>query len=242
MTKAEEALKEFGLSEKEVQVYLACLELGSATANDIAVKAKINRSTTYDILKLFLEKGIASKVISSKTTNFEVSSPSRLLSIIEEKKTKLLSSMEELKQIQERVIKKPILELYEGEYGIKTILEDIITTKKQTDVISTSKIFQTLTYDFPKYIAKRAEAKIYSRVIQEDSPYTKQLKKKDKQELRETRSIKNFEVNSAIFIYGDKVAILKLAKNEFIGVLITDKTLADDKRQIFELLWKTAEK
>ncbi len=237
----EEALISFGLSTKEVKIYLACLALGTATANTIAQKSYLNRSTTYDILKSFLEKGLASKITKEKTTYFEVASPEKLIASLEEKKEKLKTILPQLKLIQELTIQKPTVEVYQGKEGFKTILEDILATKKQTDVISTSKIFDIMNYYFPFYIKRRAELKIYARVIQEHSPQTLELKKSDEKQARETRSIKGFNINSMIFIYADKVAIIKLVENEVISVLIHDQTIADDKRTIFAVLWKSAQ-
>ena len=40
-------LQDIGLSEKEARVYLAALEIGRATADQLAKHAKIVRPTTY---------------------------------------------------------------------------------------------------------------------------------------------------------------------------------------------------
>ncbi|MBU2589745.1 MAG: hypothetical protein KJ939_00580 [Nanoarchaeota archaeon] len=236
----EEALQSFGFSPKEIKIYLACLELGTATGNEIANKSIINRSTTYDILKLLVEKGIASKLIKNNTTHFEVVGPMKLIAQLEEKKAKLNSVLDKLKVIEERVIKKPIVEVYEGHEGIKTIFEDILLTKKEVEVISTSKIFEVLNYYFPNYIIRRKEERIFTRVIQEESPKTKEVKKKDKNEFRKTKAIENMDINSATFIYGDKFAIIRLVKNELIGILTWEKNLAEDQRKLFEILWNQA--
>ncbi|MBI3888691.1 helix-turn-helix domain-containing protein [Candidatus Nomurabacteria bacterium] len=53
-------LKNFGFSEKEISVYLALIELGSSSVRTIAGKAKVNRGTTYDILKSLINMGIVS--------------------------------------------------------------------------------------------------------------------------------------------------------------------------------------
>ncbi len=235
-----EALQAFGLSDKEIKIYLASLELGTATANEISNKADLNRSTTYDLLKSFLEKGIASKVIKNKTTNFEVAAPEKLIAQLEERKVKLKSVLDELKLLEQQVVKKPTIEAYEGHAGIKTILEDILLTKKRTDVISTSKIFDAFIHFFPQYIRRRKELGIFSRVIQEESSETLQLKKNDKKDNRKTKVLKNFNINSATFIYGEKVAVIKLIKNDLIAVLITDEIVAEDQRSIFEKLWQIA--
>jgi sugar-specific transcriptional regulator TrmB len=236
----EEALFSFGLSPKEIKVYLSCLELGSATAQEISDKSYLNRSTTYDVLKALLEKGLAAKVFKEKTTFFEVARPEKLLFMLDEKKEKLSSVIKQLKLMQEYTIRKPVVQVYQGKEGFKTILDDILATKQQTDVISTSAIFTVMKTFFPYYIKQRAELKIFSRVIQEFSEETSSLKLADKKDLRETRSLKGFNIKSMTFIYGSKVATIKLVEKEIIGVLIDDKSLANDQRQIFEVLWKAA--
>ena len=117
---------------------------------------------------------------------------------------------------------------------------DIILKKKQTDVISPSKVFDVLIYSFPNYILQRKEAGIFARVIQEQCKHTVELKKKDKSELRITRALAGLDLNSMTFIYGDNIAIIKLVNKGLMGVLIRDKMLADDQRGIFEILWSQA--
>ena len=47
----EQALEDFGLSQKEVQVYLKLLRIGESTVSKLSKETGINRVTIYDILK-----------------------------------------------------------------------------------------------------------------------------------------------------------------------------------------------
>ncbi|MGV8162985.1 MAG: TrmB family transcriptional regulator [Candidatus Nanoarchaeia archaeon] len=236
-----EALDSFGLSEREQKVYLVNLELGTTTANKITEKSGLNRSTVYDILRDFLKKGISSKLEKNGVTHFDVASPVKLINILEEKKLKLESALPQLKLLQERATVKPIVKVFEGKEGMKTILADILETKSSMDVISTSKVFRILKFNFPNYIKDRAKLNLKARVIQEESKDTTALKSKDKQESRETRSLKNFNPNSMTFIYKNKVATIKLVEDEIMSILIQDENLANDQRAIFEILWINAQ-
>lgn len=240
-TSASEALKEYGLSEKEIIIYLSLLELGNATANQIADKSRLNRSTTYDILKMFIEKGIASKTIIMNVAHFEVASPEKLIAVIDDKKAKLTEAMPEFEVLKNKTVEKPVVKVYEGKNGFKTILNDIISTGKPISVISTSKVFDVMVFEFPHYITERKNRGIAARVIQEKSKQTDSLKKHDKEELRETKSLKNFNANSMMWIYDNKVAIVKLVKNEIICISIQDKTIAEDNKNMFNILWEAAE-
>ena len=52
----QDVLKSIGLDDKEARVYMALLELGTATVHPIANKAEIKRPTTYLILEQLLKK------------------------------------------------------------------------------------------------------------------------------------------------------------------------------------------
>ena len=49
-----------GVDEKEAKVYLSALEIGSSPVSEIAVKAKMNRVTTYGFLEKLVKKGMVS--------------------------------------------------------------------------------------------------------------------------------------------------------------------------------------
>src|SRR3989344_3663074 len=125
----EQELKEFGLTDNEVKVYLACLKLGTALVQGIAKKANTYRTYTYEILKSLIEKGLVSYVIKNGKQYFEVAEPEKLLNILKEKETKINKILPDLKNIYKTSIEKPKVELYEGKEGLKTILDDIIRTK-----------------------------------------------------------------------------------------------------------------
>ena len=57
----EQDLKNLGLSEKEAIIYLASLELGPSTIQEISKKAQIKRSSTYDMIRFLMERGLMSE-------------------------------------------------------------------------------------------------------------------------------------------------------------------------------------
>ncbi|MBS3097523.1 hypothetical protein J4209_01865 [Candidatus Woesearchaeota archaeon] len=74
----EEALRKFGLSDREIKVYLALLELGEALASKIAEKTNTPRTLSYDILENLLKKGLVSYVIKSNKKYFSAFDPNNL--------------------------------------------------------------------------------------------------------------------------------------------------------------------
>jgi sugar-specific transcriptional regulator TrmB len=234
----EQALKDFGLNDKEIKVYLALLNLGTTSVHKIAEKADIIRTTTYDILKSLIEKGLASYVIKSGVKYFEAANPEKIIAILEEKKTAIQEILPALNKIKEIVLEKPTVEIYEGKEGVKTIMEDFLKTKKTIYGYSSCSFYNTLSYYFPHFRKRRAKLGIKSRVIMEKSPQTIDFKKSNKEEMREMRFLPQLAKHKiGYYIYGDKLAILLGAIEEPIGILIHNKEIADFEREKFEMIW-----
>lgn len=238
----EEALRKFGLTEREVKVYLAALVTGTATANTIAKYAKIERTTTYDVLKSLMERGIASYILKDKRKCFEVIPPQNLISILDANKKSLQEVLPELRALARTTVEKPKVSLFEGKLGIKNIIYDVYREGKNFDVYANSEIITFLNHDFEKFVKLRTQQKIFVRVIHEKSAETIKLIEEEKHKQRDVRYLENFKLPSATFIYADKVAIFNFSKLEPIGVLIENRDIANTQRIVFEKLWSLSKK
>lgn len=126
------ALAELGLASKEADTYLAMLELGPSSVQDIAKKAGINRTTTYVMLEGLKKYGLVSTFERGKKTLFAAENPEQLLDIltresdvISAKKNKLEASLPRLLAIFNTVDDKPRVRFMEGEAPIREIMSEI---------------------------------------------------------------------------------------------------------------------
>ncbi len=236
MISKEEALKGIGLSEKEIKVYLALLVLGQSSVNAIAKKSNINRVTCYDLLKVLSEKGFVSYVIRSGVKYFEAVNPSKFIDDLKEKQEKIQTILPELQQIKGSIIEKLNMETYEGINGLKSIFNDILKENKQTDFIGAPRMLKSLEFYFPHFIKQKRKQNIFSRVITEDCKEMFDYKKKSPKKYIKMKFIKN-NINITKIIYGNKVAFLTFNKENSIGILIQDKELAEQERQLFNMLY-----
>ena len=229
------------LSKNEVAVYLTLLKIGSTKVTEISEKSKVPRTFVYDILNALIKKGLVSYVIKSGVRYYEAANPLRLKDILKEKEDKIDVILPELETIQKFIKNKPSVELYAGKEGIKTILEGMIKMPVGSSycVYGNAQIFNLLTFYFPHYVKRRAERKIFARVIQEDVEFLRRAKKRDKEECREMRFLP-IRFKSYVFIYEDKIALITTEEDEPIGILIQNKDLAETQKQVFEVLWNLA--
>jgi sugar-specific transcriptional regulator TrmB len=78
-------LTQIGLTESEIKVYFALLELETSTIGPIVDKAKVQESKIYYLLERLKEKGLVSFVIKNNVKHFQAADPKNLVRIISDK-------------------------------------------------------------------------------------------------------------------------------------------------------------
>lgn len=124
----EKLLERLGLSQKEARVYLALLELGKDTVQNIGKKAKVARPTTYVILEKLLDLGLVSVADENKKTLFVAESPKELEKLLKQqeqdfeyRRQELNDQLDQLLAIYNASGSKPIVRYFEGPEGLKAL-------------------------------------------------------------------------------------------------------------------------
>lgn len=228
-----------GFTKKEAAVYLAALELGEATITDIAEKAGLPRTTSYGFIKILSAKGLLSFSIKKRRKYFFAEDPVRLSNINQERERLLKEALPSLRSIYNVSETKPKIRFYEGREGIKTILEDILKSKKDFLAITSIKDMMRVFRDyFPHFIEVRAKRKIHVNLLTNKTPESLKLAQEDKKKFRETKFVpRNFSFHTANFIYGNKIAIISVKKQPAIGIIIEDPDITYTFKMLFEIIW-----
>lgn len=241
-------LKNFGLSEKEIAVYLALIELGPSSVREISAKSKVNRGTSYDILKSLISLGIVSYYNKESKQYFIAEQPEKLLSAIDQKQEDLLEvrkniqeTLPLIKTLFEKQGGKPVVKFYEGGKGVRQIFEDVLsevsaTAEKSYYLYSsaTAEHRKNVYGAMPDFSKKRIAKKISVKIISlgEGGQLAGMDERKqmpvDNKELKATHEI----------VYAGKVAHISIDSNgEPVGVVIQNEEIYNMQRMIFEFNW-----
>lgn len=242
-------LKEIGLSVKEANTYLALVAIHTNPASTIAKRAGLNRCSCYTILERLIQKGFVQKVIREKVTYYTPVDLKYILDHLKNKQSDLENKIETLDTAIEQfelskkgTSSKPKVIFYEGDAAIQNILEDRLNAEGIIRVYGSIHLLEAL---FPKYLPgfykRRIQKNIYVKAIYPANEYTHALKKRDPQELRQSRLIpREFDFHLHLSIYADKVAMTSLG--EKFGVLIESKEMAEAYSKIFDFIWASTKK
>lgn len=246
-------LKQIGLSEKEISIYLANLEIGTAAASIIARKAGLARTTGYSVLSELHKKGFVSRYERANTQYFTAISGQELTKLLQKKQRAMQQQVDmvqsiipELNALHTAPIKPPKVQYFEGIEGIQQIYEDTLKGS-EVEKLAYSSAPETsgqLKKSILDYVEKRTAKGMQVRAIFPNNTDSKEYIKNDKKALRTSRlaNLKQFQFKSEINIYGNKVAITSLIPPHYHGVIIESPEIAETQKAIFELAWKGARK
>ncbi|NQU79341.1 hypothetical protein HQ545_06260 [Candidatus Woesearchaeota archaeon] len=247
----ENALREIGLTEGEIQAYMVLLETGSTTTGKIIKHSKISGSKVYEVLDRLIGKGLASSVTKNGVKYFEATGPERILDYLDERNDRLDDKRTMIKNILPQLIlrqehaPKSNVKVFTGFEGLKTANEDIINTlQKGESWLSMGLTKQPESWEI--YFTKRQKVRAGKGIIHKhllNEKYKSLYEKRKKLPHTEFRFLpKEIEMPTSIEIYKEKVLILILLQDDPMAIMIESKPVSDSFRNYFNVLWKTAKK
>jgi len=99
-------LKEYGLEDNEIKVYLFLVGNGETSAYRVAKETKIHKSTCYDILDRLIIKGFASNIEKNKKSFYSALDINQTITKLRDRENVLLAILPEIEQIKKREISK----------------------------------------------------------------------------------------------------------------------------------------
>ncbi len=241
-------LQKLGLTEKEARVYLAALELGGSSVQDIAKKAGVKRPTTYVILETLKEKGLIFEEKQSRRSEYFAESPDILKKKVQEQKQAIDESMPFLQSMYNSEKVKPKVLVYEGVENMKRLYLETLW-KSKTEILffaSIKKIKEKMPGLLDIWVQDMARGKKFQNKTREilnadpiDIEFALEAKKvygpDQKIRILPPGFLHQFAgADNAIF--EDKIMMISFEEKLFTTV-IQSKVLADTFRALYELAW-----
>ena len=247
----EKTLSAIGLSDPEIAVYLALLELGPQPASVVAKRAKLKRGHTYNVLEDLTKKGIVQEFEKEKIKRFAGCPPESLLTIlnrreeeVQHQKQQLTEVLTDLEKMRNPAAAQAKIRFFQGPAGVKQMYED--TIREQSKPIHA---FVDFAHCFPgehnlelnewmwRYTQRRADRDVEYRGIAVKSDVSDMAYERREREKRTLKMLEDMEMPVEINIYENKVAIVS-SSMDMVGLMIEDEPTATALRSIHQAMWK----
>jgi len=232
-------LQQLGLHEKEAMVYLALLQMGTASVPAISIKAGTKRPTTYLILEELRMKGLVTLLPKKVRALYTAQSPQKLLEEQREKEETIQRNMPELMAIYNSKKEKPKVTYYQGEDHIVELYDEIFKEKSILFYGSIGSISATVFEKIKGYIERIEKENLDVReVLQADQKSIRYAQENRSQNHQIKIASENFLFPTDNMIFGNKVAIITY-KDTPMAVVIESNDVVETYKSLFEIAWQS---
>ena len=230
-------LEDLGLTNAEIKVYLASLEIGTSTAGPILEKTKLQNSVVHMTLHKLVEKGFMSFVKKGKVRHYHSTDPKNIIGFIEEKKKRFETILPEL-LIRQKKQEKQEAEIYEGFKGFKAMLYELMKGAKRGDECLFFSFYAANPDDFENAYTFYKD---FEKDFNKKGVITKGITPSNIKDKFKGRDVKNilfvdFPTPTNISIFKNRIAFTPWEDKQ-MSFLINSRQLAESFRQYFYSIW-----
>lgn len=245
----ESALKKIGLTNGEIKVYLALLEIGSSSIGEIIKKSKVSGSKTYEVLDRLMDKGLASSITKNNVKHFEAASPERILDYLEEKKQTIDAEKIQVQQIipdlilKQKSTNKSEVKVFTGWEGLKTAEEYILSSLDRGDewlsMGLTSQPKEWEIYFDKKQVERANKGIIHKHLL--NKKYKSLYENRKHLAHTEFRFLpEQMEMPTSTEVFKNNVLIFIIIKESPMAIIIKNESVAESFRKYFYTMWNAA--
>lgn len=245
MKELSQTLSKLGIEENQAKVYMALLELGSATVQEAARKSGIKRTSIYNFLDEMEQDGLISIVQQGHRILLIAEDPNNLIKKSKQNTLAISKIIPALMGMYNMPGNKPKIKYYQGIEGLKKSYESILKQGGTQYIISDyEKMLTTKNLGWNKWIwnypSRRIARDIDVKCIAKAGPMAKKVKAKDKLHSRQTRILKGegIELDTEINIYENTVVMISF-RRPYAGVIIEDRSIAMTMKSLWQIIWKS---
>jgi len=239
-------LKAFGLSDKEIALYLAILSNGPTSPTNLSRASGLKRPTVYVLLEELEKKELIEQTTIKGRQFFKVSTLNQFKELVEdellklEKQRRMVDGLIDELEVFKQAGKEPAFTThFEGEQGIFAIFEEIIESGEKPLFFGSTHALAK-KYDEDKWLktitkGKEKEKEENARIITDKSKLIKKMLNENSKKLKMLPD--DFSSKAALVIFGKKIAIMSLSTNPF-GVIMENKEVAGLMKIMFSFAWE----
>ncbi len=262
MKSFQNTLKQFGLNDKQIELYQHLVGKGWQTILQISKQTELPRTTIYRIIGELTEMGLIEEKVDFKTSYYQSTSVHSFESLILEKEKSLTYLKHQIPALKNHLAALSLISntaetqvhFYRGLRGLKTMEWKLCEAANSTTyVFGDGKWHNVMGRDFAEEIRhERINQNIKIKEILNPDKITPVSEdgtiewtsipgfiKNHYQHRQIAKNILNIE--NEIIIVPDKVFLFSIQDNEIVGIEIISPAYAQFFTQLFNIIWNQAE-
>lgn len=241
-------LIDFGLTDKEIMIYLTLLKTGPNTIMNLARETNIKRSTTHNTVEELIKKGLVSQTNYGERRMVVAEDPKKLEFLMEQKKwemRKLEDNMPDIvKGIYDLVPKAKEninveVKYYQGEKEIRYVYDQSLKADEVFSFVNLDKYYEVFPETesmFNKAFENNPKRNVWDIAL--DSPLAREVSKGHDRYHKRYLPESKFFAGVDILIFNDQTALIQLEKDNITATLIRSRLIAESLKALHQSMWE----
>ena len=235
----ESELKELGLTDNEIKIYLVLLQHGALNPTKLAEKTGLHRSYIYDTLERLLDKGIINTILVNGKKHYQPVDPKALREIFELKLRQLDAILPQLSGLFQSTKEETRIELHKGKRVYRTLIKDLLANIKKNDVICLLGVDENILETVEPIYLKQYFNIIKEKNVRERIIIASGGKRLEEKHLEYKEIDSKYLDETTVVIHQSKVFIF-IWGNPYYLIIIESPKVAHTYRKQFDIIWKMA--
>ncbi|MDD3647796.1 MAG: helix-turn-helix domain-containing protein [Candidatus Dojkabacteria bacterium] len=247
-------LENIGLNPIEVKIYLALLQLGEATVNNIAKETRIKRTTIYPFLDSLRDKGLIEWGLQKYNRKAKSKEPKQLVRFAKAQERKygravlnLDGQIKDIEKLYNPNLKDVEVKYFEGARECREMLLELYNIKGNMYTYSSWMKYQYLGHEwcenFYNNLYKQKGMKNNIQIVsatEHNLWHAKDYVKESRYKKRYFPKFippKKYYINIDTFLFNDIKLILSFKNVKPNGIYIKNRDLAQSEKAVFKVLY-----
>jgi predicted transcriptional regulator len=235
----ETSLKDLGLLQSEIRIYLYLLQQGLATPPQISKGTGIQRTNAYHVLQSLREKGLILEQTKGTRKVYLTNDPEALLLSLERKKDIVANILPDLRGLRNVQKNKPTIRFFDGITQIQEIYWLSLEAKEIIALGSTNRLYAL----FPEFMGRWVQEVKKRQIIIRDIvtfPSRDQVLRYMSEALKGSYDarilpMKYGELSTDLLLWNDNIALITL-EEPYFGTILTNAQLTKTFKIMLELI------
>lgn len=245
----------FGMSANEAEVYSSLIGNGWLTALQLSHKCPVKRTTLYRLLEGLLNKGLIEEKIDDKRTYYAATTIEQFERLIKHKEDEAKKLREMFPDLKSQLSLASSLgsrgmnvRFYRGIPGLQHLqLKATVTKNTELLIFDSNQWSKILSDEFAEEVRGRIVTNnILVKEIHNSSSGNNTFTKNNEYYVNhyQHRVVDQEIINISqdIYIFDETIQLYGYNKNDIVGIEIESREYARMVSQMFEVIWKVAEK
>lgn len=245
-------LVEFGLSEKEANIYLTLLQIGEGSIVDIAAHSLIKRPTIYSGIESLQKKELVYTITHGKRVRYKPKPPSEFKQILRQRETQLQTLVPQLEGIAEipPLRSEHGIRYVEGKSAVVSLYRELFSRHAQKEEVYIFSSLRDLHAHFPEmlHLFDRLDIRWkwhIREIIPNQAEALEYLRQSQKLRANHTRRQlrvlpKGLEpVDSECMLFSDTLILVSL-EPPIYALILTSPAFTKSFRVLFDAAWRLA--